>query len=512
MYAFRVKAYSHHFAVSRLTEKSHRVVREYAKNFVEMDINRRWDGSITATPKDIFAARSADKKEYRFHINDLDNFFTACDFNGIPRSSIEFIVEPMYTPPVIPYKIKAGVAPYDYQLPIIEHLASPLKSKLVELQTGQGKTLSTLLALVKMQVRAVIAIKGMYVSRWMDDLAGDKRKLDLVKEDILVVRGSKPLRRLIALALNGLLEAKIIIITNKTLRDFYKHYRETNGDTSFYGCAPYKLYEILGVGVRVIDEVHEDFHCNFMQDLYSHIPTTINLSATFRSDDQFKNNIYRIMFPPETRAKIPDLKKYTAVYGLTYTFHDRTKVKYIQRGRGSYSHVVLEESIMRSPKMLANYLKLVESTLDTFYLTEYRDGARALVFASTVEMCKLIRDHLRQSFYFNDFTINKYTGEDEYESLVTADIAISTLGSAGTAVDIQNLITVISTVAVSKSETSIQNLGRIRENKSYPGITPKFIYFISMDIPKHIEYHQKKLNTYKGRVLLHSTLDSQMKV
>ena len=513
MYAFQVKAYSHHFVVSGYNYNAHRVVKEYARRFASVEISRKWDGSITRTLTEIYAARSADQKEYRFHINDIDTFFKHCENLGYPLTSINFTTVPMFTPPPVEMKLLDGVILRTHQVPIVEHLCKPLRSKLLELQTGGGKTLSTLAALVEIGHRAVIAIKGMYVERWKEDLVSPaKRKLDLSPKDLMIVRGSKHLKQLIALGRAGLIEAKVIIITNKTLQAFYKHYRDTNGDCSFYGCAPHDFYRIIGVGVRVIDELHQNFHANFEQDLYSHLPTTINLSATFKSDDDFINRIYRIMHPRETRAEVPNYVKYVAVYGITYQLSDRDKVKWKQRGKGFYSHVVFEESIMACPKLLANYLLLIEEQLDIHYMSVYEPGARALIFASTIEMCKLIRDHLRQSFSFNDLTINKYTGEDEYSNLVTADIAVSTIGSAGTAVDIENLITVLSTTAVSKSETAIQNMGRIRESKTFKHIIPRFVYFICTDVSKHVEYHQKKLNTYKGRALSHDTLDTRRKV
>lgn len=855
MYAFHVKAYSHHFVVSGYNDNGHRVVKEYARRFVAVEVTRNWDGSYTRTPTEVYAARSQDQREYRFHINDLENFIQCINNNGYPTSSIQFETVPMYPPVPVEMKLLPGVVLRSFQEPIVDHLCKPIISKLVELQTGQGKaqpldaaikvpggwksmgdmqvgdeliakdgsittvigvfpqgekeifkvtfadgrstecckehlwkvyrpnrswdskivnteemirlkslsnnrlyidlpdpelgkdldlpldpyvlgvllgdasiaenaltistpdshilqrlklvlpdtmeirhaskydyrlmspvwkgnvwldtlrdmgltgtvsqtkfvppryllgslhqrlelirglmdtdgtvqkdggslsycttsvelasamqylirsvggmatvrsrtpfytykgekkfgqvayevdirhkrptellslprkkeltyddgqynatlklsvvsiepvgrkeaqcisiahperlyvtdefvvthnTMSTLAALVRIGHRAVVAIKGMYVARWLEDLTDEKKKkVDLNPEDVLVVRGANQLIKLIAAGLRGKIKAKVIIITSKTLYAFYKHYRESGGDTEVYGIAPYRLYEAIGAGVRVIDEVHQEFHFNFMQDLYSHVPTTINLSATFRSDNQFLNGIYKIMFPPWSRAEVPDLIKYVAVYGVTYTLRNRDKVKYLQRGKGYYSHVVFEESIMKDSTMLSNYLKLIDEALAAYFLDMWKPGLKALVFAATVQMCRLIRDYLQKSFNFNDMTINKYTGEDEYEKLLTADVVISTIGSAGTAVDIPNLIAVVSSTAVSKAETSIQNMGRIRELKEHPDIIPRFVYLICTDIPKHVEYHHKKQRTFKGRALSHDTLAARTAV
>ena len=101
----------------------------------------------------------------------------------------------------------------------------------------------------------------------------------------MVVRGSQHMTTLIELAKENLLTAKIIIITNTTFRMFIDDYEENN-QTSMYGCKPIELFPLLKAGVRLIDEVHQDFHLNFKIDLYTHIHTTINLTATLKSDNK----------------------------------------------------------------------------------------------------------------------------------------------------------------------------------------------------------------------------------
>jgi len=112
-------------------------------------------------------------------------------------------------------------------------------------------------------------------------------------------------------------------------------------------------------------------------------------------------------------------------------------------------------------------------------------------------MCTIIRDHLRKDKDLSNLRIEKYTSEDEFEVLLNSHIIVSTLGSAGTAVDIPNLITVINTVLVSSSKTNVQALGRLRKLKDKK---VRFIYIYARNHDKHRKYHYDRLNQYRDRV------------
>jgi len=95
--------------------------------------------------------------------------------------------------------------------------------------------------------------------------------------------------------------------------------------------------------------------------------------------------------------------------------------------------------------------------------------------------------------------VKRYVEDDPYDNLMKPDIRVSTLQSAGTAVDIPNLATTVMTTAVSSSQANIQGLGRLREMKD--GRVPEFVYFACVDIKKHMEYHEKKREMLKDRTL-----------
>ena len=77
--------------------------------------------------------------------------------------------------------------------------------------------------------------------------------------------------------------------------------------------------------------------------------------------------------------------------------------------------------------------------------------------------------------------------------------------SAGTAVDIDKLSTVIMTTAMNSSQGNIQGMGRLRELKD--GSTPRFLYFVCTDIDTHIRYHVRKREILKSRARYYSAIN-----
>lgn len=162
--------------------------------------------------------------------------------------------------------------------------------------------------------------------------------------------------------------------------------------------------------------------------------------------------------------------------------------------------------------MLRNYLDMIETCVWKYFtgLDDRKPGQRMLVFAATVEMCEKITKYLREKYA--DLSINKYTSEDEYEVLLNSDITVSTLLSAGTAVDVPGLRVCLVTTAIGSTQANLQALGRLRELKDFPGVTPLFLYFTCTDIDAHMRYHERKLERFEGKVVCHKIVEMGLKL
>lgn len=357
-------------------------------------------------------------------------------------------------------------------------------------------TFCALSAMIKVGVRTVIQLRGGYIARWIDDLEG---LFDFKKGEVLVIRGRDSLLSLINMAKNDELKAKVIIISNKTLYKFFEEH-EKNTHDNYYECKPEELYALLRAGLRIVDEVHEDYHLSFRTDIYSHVPSSIHLSATLHTEDVFRRRMYDIALPKDCWYKGVEYDKYIVSYALFYQNNGDRKIRTSERGQDTYSHGAYEKSIMKHKEMLNNYLEIIRWPVQKYYIDDdWQGGQKCIVFCYMVEFCELVRDHLLR--HYPELDVQEYVAETSEAVLKTADIIVSTIKSAGTAQDIPDLKTAILTHAVRKKESNIQTLGRLRKLKRWPDVTPNFIYLNNTSIEAHMKYHDAKIEIFKPLVL-----------
>lgn len=371
-------------------------------------------------------------------------------------------------------------------------------------------TFTALHAIARIKKRTIIVLPGKYVERWVGDLCGADKVLDLTPSDVRLVRGSAAMVTLLEDGVAGTLTEKVIIITATTLYNYYKAYNENSVDYESYPCPPYDMYKVLGVGVRIIDEVHENIHLNYTQDLFTHIYKTISLSATLEFDNKTTDRMCNILFPKSMQVNNGEWVKYINCVGLYYELDQPTKLRWTAPGMGSYSHTTFEMSLLKRPQSLKKYTAMIVDLINNICIKKRDPDDKILIFAATKDMCTHLTNAFKNQWPL--MTINRYVGEDDYENLISAEMVVSTLLSAGTAVDIPGLRYVLMTTARRSSQSNIQALGRLRQMKKKPDVNPEFYYLINRDIPKHIEYHKHKMEIFKDKVLNHKTMETHYRI
>lgn len=356
----------------------------------------------------------------------------------------------------------------------------------------------------KLGWRTAIHFKGGYVARWRDDLE-DTFSFD--KGEFLIVKGAKDMIALQKMALEGVLKAMVIIITTGTMREYIKDYEESNGKSKKYPIKPMDFYPALGIGLRVSDEFHLEFHNSFRIDLYTHVPRSLALSATMVSSDAFKNRMYDIACPVNQRNDGGAYKVYIGVTEVKYHMDPDIELRHM--GGQGYSHTTYEESIMRHKGILKSYLKIVEAAIYNRFIQYREDGQKALVFFATVDLCTVFVERLKKLYPELDIVRYAASTGDSYDDILEADITVSTLGSAGTAIDIPNLRCSFMTTAIDSRQSNEQALGRTRPLKDWSDVTPEFVYFSCIEIEQHGKYSNNKRAFFKGRVVYHGQVISR---
>lgn len=488
---------SHNFALVRITPRGRAAAESFAKKNVQFGFARGPNNKYQYMALKVFAAASNDRSEFRFHINQFKEFQEHLKIHSLTGDLVEFIYIPIPEPVKVEFKVLPKWSDRDYQTPVIEYIVNdkaPLL-KFVSLQTGLGKSYCSMRAMEILGYRTLIVVKPMYIEKWQEDIL---RTYDIDPEDILIVKGGAQLMKLLILGQDNELTAKIIILSNKTMQlwiTLYEKFKEGTLDLG-YACTPDRLCEVIGAGIRLIDEVHQDFHFNYKLDCYTNVKRSISLSATLVSDDDFINKMYAIPYPPAMQYKGPAYDKYISAKAIIYRLRYPEQVRCKDPATKNYSHHLFEQSILRNKTLTANYFNLINQCIKGSYLTNYKKGEKLIIFCASIAMCTLVKEYLEKLYPNHD--VRRYVESDPYENLMDADIRVTTLQSAGTAVDIANLTTTILTTAVSSSQSNIQGLGRLRKLE---GTTPEFLYFACEDIPKHIDYHERKKMLLKDMVL-----------
>lgn len=499
---------SHSFQVKTNYRGLANVISKFGERFEEREWKKVKGQPATFQLVKQYSVVNAIGNEFSFHINAFNEFIGYLAWMGIDENLYTVETMKMHRPEKIDIKIVSPYKPMEEQVPLIKYLGEPGKTKILTLQTGKGKTYCFLQGFATIKERCALILPAKYIQRWVDDLTGDGQVVDLKEEDLWVVKGSADFARLISMAKKNEFHAKMVIFSSTTFQLYLKAFRDNPvAALKEYGCEPIKLMGLLKVGVVGRDEVHELFHFNFLVDLSVNVPRTISLSATVDFDNKMTNKMCALMFPKSEQINNGVWDKYIKAIGLFWKL-DKPKLMRCTLN-GAYNHGQFEASIIKNKKVLENYLDMIQDMVESIYC-RFDNGEKIIIFAYTVQMCTLIARRLEEGYdHDKEIKINRYVGEDEYTDLMEGDIIISTLKSAGTAVDISRLRGVLMTTAIYSTQSNVQALGRLRKLKNKPHVSPEFYYLICKDIDKHIDYHKAKVKQFDGKVLSHETKITQ---
>lgn len=499
---------THFFKISEIIDpRITKICLEFTRQFIKVNTPR---GKQKNDSKEliIFASGTRNRTEFRFHINTLEKFHSLLQNRQISDNLFKVVEKPHLIQPEIGLKVKEGWKLREDQLPVNEYIIKPdgPPSRFVGMQTGDGKTFVTLRSITK---RTVIIVRPMFMDKWVGDV---HNILDLdVSQHVVAIRGMEDIKALLELATipGGMDDIKVIIFSNKTMQLWFKQYVEFGKEILEQGfkCLPEDFYDHCGIGCRVIDEVHMDFHLNFLIDLYSNVEKSISLSATLLHGDSFIEDMQKIAYPMNARYKNIALKRYAISYGVTYYMRFGRKYKTTEFNQTTYSHNAFEKSIMKNPEFLESYMQMIKDLIDKGYIAYRKPGQRAIVFASSIAMCTALTNYLKESY--PDLDVRRYVEDDPYTNYLEPDIRVTTIQSGGTAHDVKNLIAGFLTVGLQSLQTNIQVLGRLR---LIEGVDVRFYFFSCLDIPKHIAYHRQKEEIMRERAAAYYHLPYQRPV
>lgn len=353
--------------------------------------------------------------------------------------------------------------------------------------------------------RVCVCVLPKYKDKWIEDISKfyeGIRNNPIGQDELLVIDTTAKLDKYID---RGVPEyVTVIVLTLTTIRGYIDAYRE---DPNSVQVPPEQIWEKLGIGYRITDETHEHFHLNYTIDLFTHCPKTLYLSATLDPSGSFEDKMYRTMFPKNERMGGDLYKPYIKAKALIYHHMNPERWRYILKG--AYSHIAYEANFMQgriAETIRIQYFDMIYEQLKENYLDIRKKGQKAIIFFTTIKMCSMFVDYLESKV--KDVDIRRYVGEDDYDNILEGEIIVSTTGSAGTAIDIPGLILNIMTISIDSRQANLQIMGRLRELKQWPGQNPLFIYLVGKDLGKPWDYHLKKKQLLKDRVISLDEVDT----
>lgn len=349
---------------------------------------------------------------------------------------------------------------------------------------------------VRLGKRTLIITKSGYVPKWREDSC-DSGGLNEVPGRVRVVTGVAGMEALFTDAEEGELDRKkisTIVVGTKTLKMWLGERSNGGVPTRF---PLYEFYDRLGVGFVGYDEIHEHFHSIYLAGIVLNPPKTVEMSATLKpgNSKDFLKRRYLERFPLHNRINIPYFKVVkTAFYYYSITNrHLTNKINNLKM----YSHNDFENMIYKCG-MRDEYFDMVYELLVKSFFNKYEKGQRALVFFSLIQTCTDFTEYLKKRMVEDsqpNLKVVRYTGTDKYADLMDSEIAISTPGKAGTAVDLPKLTVALITTAIDDRQLNEQMAGRPRKLKDWPDRDPLVIYTHCSEIVKHHKYLEGRRNT-----------------
>jgi len=495
---FLVYVRSHHFKVTQCSHEADKYVNEFAKTLIRWSLEKR-GGRFTKIATHVFASSVFDRSEYRFHINSLGAFLNFMRDKHFDEKKYVIVQDAVPACPDVEHTIREGWVPKENQLPAIEYVTGevPPRSKLLAMQTGQGKSFVSMISAAKLKTRVVHLLRPMYMDKWLIDL---EKTYDHSADDFVFVRGSDQLQALFMIAEAGQLTAKHIVISNKTFQTWIKLYEQYGDGLLEMGwpCVPENFLEFLGARLRQNDEAHLDLHLNFKIDLYTNTERSLLMSATFFHEDPFIRRMQELMVPLKDRYDPGVYNKYILVISAMYRFNEPERIQTKEFGSSKYSHHAVERSIMAKPKVQENYFSFLDHLMHVHFFSIKGEGQKVLVLSASVEMCTRLTEWFKKKYPEKD--VRRYVGTmgDPYENLLDPEIRFATVGAAGAAHDVPLLRTTIMQVAMRSGQSNVQALGRTRPLPD--GSTPRFVFPTCQDIPKQLEYHTSRLDIMRNKV------------
>lgn len=269
-----------------------------------------------------------------------------------------------------------------------------------------------------------------------------------------------------------------------------------------------KVLEVLGIGIKVIDEYHLQWRNSLILDMFSNVDKNIYLTATFARSDQGEDMLFKRVtknFQVYGSDERPEEDKHTIYHPVYYTTKcpfKTVKAMGSGRGMGIKKWIYADWQHFNDPNNTCNNL-----ILDIVDKCLMNDG-KILITVASIKAAEFVYEKIQQKY--PDLIVgcinSSHSIKDNEYCKQHAQIIVSTVQSIGTGADIKGLRYVINAEPFASKVTAEQFLGRLRPYYDASGEqqTTYLFDFVDRSIIYSTIYHKgrsKRINELVKEVI-----------
>lgn len=325
-------------------------------------------------------------------------------------------------------------------------------SKMLSLGTGIGKTFCAISAAFRLKM-PMFVVSETLCDQWMKSVL---EYTDCDYKSVRIVKGTDNLHKLLSKP-QSKVQIPFYISTSSTLSNYLEKYGSLN-----------PLMQHLGIGILCFDEYHMNWAQNVQIEIDVQVLNIWRLTATPSRTDQNEKMIFN-----RTMTKIPVYGMQTRYldnfHKLVYVDYD-TCANYYQvqscMTKDGLSAVKYWNYIFEDMNRMTYLLGMIKMIIDPI-IDKYPDG-KILVYLAKNEHIKRFIDMLDTLYQKENVKVslgNYTTGvgnKHQKRREIRKHIILTTIGSAGVGLDLENLVATVCLVPYSSEITASQMIGRLR--------------------------------------------------
>ena len=352
---------------------------------------------------------------------------------------------------------------------------------MLNLDTGDGKTVAAISAILKLKYRAIIIVHQNEIKeQWINTI---KEKTSVKEDRILNIEGSSVIENIF----NGKIKPDydFFIVNHQTLNSYAR-------DHSWDEIR--ELFKVLKIGIKVIDEAHLFFENIMKVDFFSNTLLSFYLTATFGRSDVFESKLYKRSFGSVVRFgeetfNYDDKRKHINLIITYFRSHPTNGYINVRTKMGFSAYKYIDYEIHEQYDSLVCVLKKILTD------TSHMDG-KVLIISPKIDSAEFFAKIIKKHTGKEVGTIHSNNSEEVNKANEEKKFISSTPKSLGTGVDLKGLRIIINLEPMGRISMD-QLRGRLRE---YSSDKETFLFYpIDTSIPEVVNMLKRAMPMFKEK-------------